>query len=102
ELEFDGDQSRELLSCLDLSTLAPEVHASIGLRLASKLEAVLRRLRVDLMTIADSWEADPLVLGRDTEWQVTLGRGKDGVWRFDRETVSRVPDMFERLTPDEK
>ena len=24
----------------------------------------------------DTWEADPLVLGRDTEWQVTLARGK--------------------------
>ena len=76
--------------------------ASVGLRLAAKLEAVLHRLRVDLMTVADTWEADPLVLGRDTEWQVTLARGKDGAWRFDRETVSRVPDMFERLTPEEK
>ncbi len=76
--------------------------AGIGLRLAAKLEAVLHRLGVDLMTVADTWEADPLILGRDTEWQVTLARGKDGAWRFDRETVSRVPDLFERLTPDEK
>ena len=101
-LEFDGDRSRELLDCLDLQSLVPEVRASVGLRLAAKLEAVLRRLHVDLMTVADTWEADPLVLGRDTEWQVTLARSKDGAWRFDRETVSRVPDMFERLTPEEK
>src|SRR5262249_25801755 len=91
-----------LLDCLDLDSLAPEIRASVGLRLAAKLEAVLHRLHVDLMTIADTWEADPLVLGRDTEWQVTLARGKDGAWRFDRETLSRVPDLFERLTPDEK
>jgi MscS family membrane protein len=102
ELEFDGDRSRELLGCLDLSSLAAEVRASVGLRLAAKLEAVLHRLHVDLMTVADTWEADPLVLGRDSEWQVTLARGKDGAWRFDRETVSRVPDLFERLTPEEK
>ncbi len=102
ELEFDGDRSRELLNCLDLSSLSEEIRDSVGLRLAAKLEAVLRRLHVDLMTVADTWEADPFVLGRDTEWQVTLARGKDGAWRFDRETVSRVPDLFERLTPEEK
>ena len=102
ELEFDGDRSRDLLACLDLDAIPPEDRAGVGLRLAAKLEAVLHRLRVDLMTVADTWEADPLVLGRDTEWQVTLARGKDGAWRFDRETVSRVPDLFERLTPEEK
>ena len=102
ELEFDSDQSEILLACLDLGTMAPEDRTSLGLRLAAKLEAVLRRLSVDLMTVADTWEADPLILGRDTEWQVTLARGKDGAWRFDQETVSRVPDLFERLTPEEK
>ena len=93
---------RVLLACLDLDAIPPEDRASIGLRLAAKLEAVLRRLGVDLMTVADTWEADPLILGRDTEWQVTLARGNDGAWRFDRETVSRVPDLFDRLTPEEK
>ena len=102
ELEFDADQSEKLLACLDLGAIPPEDRAGIGLRLAAKLEAVLRRLNVELVTVADTWEADPLVLGRDTEWQVTLARGNDGAWRFDRETVSRVSDMFERLTPEEK
>jgi MscS family membrane protein len=102
ELEFDADESETLLACLDLSAIPPADQEGIGLRLAAKLEAILRRLGVDLLTVADTWEADPLVLGRDTEWQVTLARDKDGAWRFDRETVSRVPDMFERLTPDEK
>jgi MscS family membrane protein len=102
ELEFDADQSEILLACLDLGAIPPEDRAGIGLRLAAKLEAVLRRLSIELVTVADTWEADPLVLGRDTEWQVTLGRGNDGAWRFDRETVSRVGDMFERLTPEEK
>ncbi len=102
ELEFDSDQSEVLLACLDLETLAPEDRTSLGLRLAAKLEAILHRLGMDIMTVADTWEADPLILGRDTEWQVTLARGNDGAWRFDRETVSRVPDLFDRLTPAEK
>jgi MscS family membrane protein len=102
ELEFDADRSEILLACLDLDAIPPGDRAGIGLRLAAKLEAVLRRIGVDLLTVADTWEADPLILGRDTEWQVTLARGKDGAWRFDRETTSRVPDLFERLTPEEK
>ena len=93
ELEFDSDQSEVLLACLDLGA-PPEDRTSVGLRLAAKLEAVIRRLDVDLMTVADTWEADPLVLSRDTDWQVILARGQDGAWRFDRETVSRMPRAF--------
>lgn len=77
ELEFDADRSEILLSCLELDAIPPGDRDGIGLRLAAKLEAVLRRLGVDLLTIADTWEADPLILGRDTEWQVTLARGND-------------------------
>jgi MscS family membrane protein len=102
QLEFYSDQSEVLLACLDLTSLAPEDRDGVGLRLAAKLEAILHRLGVDLMTVADTWEADPLILGRDTEWQVSLARDKDGAWRFDRDTVSRVPDLFDRLTPEEK
>jgi MscS family membrane protein len=102
DLEFDGERSKDLLACLDLESLSAEARQTVGLRLAAKLEAVLIRSRVDLMTVADTWEADTVVIGRDSEWQVTLARGKDGAWRFDRDTVSKVPDLFERLTPEEK
>lgn len=102
DLEFDGERSKDLLACFDLSSLSEETRQTVGLRLAAKLEAILMRSRIDLMTVADTWEADTVVLGRDSEWQVTLARGKDGAWRFDRDTVSRVPDLFDRLTPEEK
>ncbi len=102
DLEFDSERSKDLLACLDLDSLSAETRQTVGLRLAAKLEAVLLRFRIDLMTVADTWEADTVVLGRDSEWQVTLARSKDGAWRFDRDTVSRVPDLFERLTPEEK
>lgn len=102
DLEFDSERAKDLLACLDLNSLSEENRQTAGLRLAAKLEAVLLRSRIDLMTVADTWEADTVVLGRDSDWQVTLARGKDGVWRFDRDTVSKVPDLFERLTPDEK
>jgi MscS family membrane protein len=63
EMEFDDAQAHALLSCLDLTGLAPEDRVGIGLRLAAKLEAILRRLGVDLMNAPDTWEADPLILG---------------------------------------
>jgi len=102
DVEFDGGRSKDLLECLDLRSISAEARKTAGLRLAAKLEAILRRSRVDLMTVADTWEADTVVLGHDSEWQVTLARSKDGAWRFDRDTVSKVPDLFERLTPEEK
>lgn len=101
-LEFDDEQADDLLGCMDLSALSPADAAGLGPRLGAKLEAVLRRLNVDLLAVPDTWEADPQVIGRDTEWQVTLSRGKDGAWRFDRETIARVSDMFDRLTPEQK
>ena len=77
ELEFDGDRSRGPPGLPRPRARSREDdRAGVGLRLAAKLEAVLRRLGVDLLTVADTWEADPLVLGRDTEWQVTLARGR--------------------------
>jgi MscS family membrane protein len=102
ELEFDDAKAREAVGCLDLSGLSADDRDALGLRLALKLEPVLRRLRVDLLAIADSWGADPPVLGRDSAWQVTFARGGDGAWRFDADTVGRIPEMFERLAPEEK
>src|SRR5262249_22323571 len=48
ELEFDESRSRLLLSCLDLGGLPPEDRDGVGLRLAAKLEAVLRHQGIDL------------------------------------------------------
>lgn len=101
-LEYDDEQATALVSCMELDALPDDDRDSLAPRLGAKLEAVLRRIGVDLLAVPDTWEADPLVLGRDTDWQVTLARGKDGAWRFNRETVARISEMFERLTPEEK
>lgn len=101
-LEFDHERSRDLLACLDLSGLPAEDRAGLGLRLAAKLEAILHQTGVDLLAVPDTWETDPLTLGHDAGEQVTLARGQDGAWRFDRETVARVPELFEHLTPEQK
>ena len=33
---------------------------------------------------------------------MTLARQGDGTWRFDPETIARVPEMFDRLPAEEK
>ena len=102
DLEFDDGKARVVLSCLDLRDSPALGRNSVGLRLASKLEAVLRHDGVDLLDVSDSWQAEPVVLGRETAWQVTIARNADGAWQFDQETMARVPDMFDQLTPAEK
>ena len=102
ELEFDDDRTRMVLSCMDLGEVPEADRPAVGLRVAAKLEAVLQHLNIDLLSVPDAWEVEPLIFGKETEWQVTLARQADGAWRFDRETIARVPEMFDRLPPEEK
>ncbi len=45
----------------------------MGLRVAAKLDAVLQHLNIDLVSVPDSWQAEPQTFGKDTVLQVTLG-----------------------------
>ncbi len=102
DLEFDDARTRLVLSCLNLQEVAESDRASVGLRVAAKLDAVLQHLNVDLVTVPDSWRADPQTFGKDTLWQVTLALQGDGSWKFDPDTIARVPEMFDHLSPAEK
>ncbi|MFO0908025.1 MAG: mechanosensitive ion channel family protein [Isosphaeraceae bacterium] len=102
DLEFEEGKAHVVLTCLDLRETPKAERNAIGLRVAAKLEAILRRIPFDLLSIPDSWEGEPLVLGRETEWHLSISRGPDGAWRFDQDSVARIPELFERLTPEEK
>jgi MscS family membrane protein len=102
ELEFDDERTRLVLSCLDLGQLADLDRSPLGLRTAAKLDAVLRHLNIDLLSVPDAWEAEPQSFGKEQESQAVLARQPDGTWRFDADTVARVPEMFDRLSPEEK
>jgi MscS family membrane protein len=102
DLEFDDARTRLVLSCLNLGEVAESDRASVGLRLAAKLDAVLQHLNIDLLSVPDSWQADPQTFGKETVWQVTLALQSDGSWRFDPDTIARVPEMFDRLSAAEK
>ncbi len=102
DLEFDDARARLVLSCLNLAEVAESDRVSLGLRVAAKLDAVLQHLNIDLVSVTDFWQADPQTFGKDTFLQVTLALQSDGSWRFDQETIARVPEMFDSLSPAEK
>jgi MscS family membrane protein len=100
--EIDEAQARTILSCLNLEEIAESDRAAAGLRLAAKLEALLLHLNIDLVGVPDSWQADPQTFAKEPDLQVTLCVQADGCWRFSSDTIARVPEMFDRLSPVEK
>jgi MscS family membrane protein len=102
ELEFDDHRTRMVLSCMDMREVPVVDLASVGLRVAAKLEVILRHLNIDLLCVPDTWDGEPQSFGKETECQVTLARQADGAWRFDQETIARVAEMFDRLPAAEK
>ncbi len=102
DLEFDDTKAETALACLDLGEIPAGDRSAVGLRLAAKLQAILRPLNVDLLSVSDSWEAELLRFNPESDDSLTLSRQADGTWRFDRECVARIPEMFSRLSVDEK
>ena len=102
DLEFDDARTRLVLSCMSLGDVAGSDQTTVGLRVAAKLDAVLQHLNIDLVSVPDSWRAEPQTFGKETVWQVTLALQSDGSWRFDADTIARTPEMFDRLAPAEK
>ena len=102
DLEFDDARTGLVLSCLSLGDVAGSDRTTVGLRVAAKLDAVLQHLNIDLVTVPDSWRAEPQTFGKETVWQVTVALQSDGTWRFDSDTIAGVPEMFDKLTPAEK
>jgi MscS family membrane protein len=95
----DANDARlvDALEYLDLDNVPPADRGPLGGKLAAKLEAVLRKLQVDLSAVPDDWNAAPQVLGEAQGVRVEILRQRDGCWRFSEATVGRVPEMFDKL-----
>jgi MscS family membrane protein len=87
----------DALEYLDLDGVPPADRSALGAKLAAKLEAVLRKLPLDLKAIPDDWNAPPQVLGEAQGVRVEIVRQRDGCWVFSGATVARVPEMFDKL-----
>src|SRR5262249_38599854 len=87
---------------LDLDAMPASDRSVEGIKLAGKLDAILRKLAIDLSAIPDSWNAPPQVLGQAQGLRVELLRQHDGTWRFSRATVDQIPQLFDKLAVQDR
>jgi MscS family membrane protein len=90
-------QLADALEFLDLDSIPVADHLALGGKLAVKLEAVLRRLPIDLSAVPDDWNAPRQVLGEAQGVHVEILRQRDGCWCFSAATVAHVSEMFDKL-----
>jgi MscS family membrane protein len=88
----------DALEYLDLANVPLADRAVLGGKLAVKLEAVLRRLTLDLRAMPDDWNAPSQILGEGQGVRVEIVRQRDGCWCFSEATVARIPEMFDNLS----
>jgi MscS family membrane protein len=95
----DTDDARltDALEYLDLENVPLADRAALGGKLAGKLDAVLRKLTIDLRAVPDDWNAPPQILGEAQGIRIEIVRQHDGSWSFSEATVGRIPEMFDKL-----
>jgi MscS family membrane protein len=92
----------DALEYLDLRTL-PQADMQVqGTKLACALEALLRKIHVDLSALPNDWNAPTQVLGERMGVRVEIVRQRDGCWRFGQDTVTQAPVLLDSLTSKEK
>src|SRR5262249_15564598 len=87
----------DALEYMDLRNIPEADRAALGGKLASKMQAVLRKIPIDLSSIPDDWNAPPQILGESLGIRIEIVRKRDGSWCFSEATVAKVPDMFNHL-----
>ncbi len=102
EGELDNNRLLDAIGFLDLEAMPSADRPVLGVKLAGKLDAVLRKLEIDLDTIPDSWNAPAQVLGKARGLRVELVRLRDGSWRFSKATVEQIPQLFEQMGAQEQ
>jgi MscS family membrane protein len=96
--EMHDARLMDALPFLDLHAIPQADRRVQGTKLAIKLEAVLRKIRVELSALPDDWNAPMQVLGEGQGVRVEVVRLRDGRWCFSHHTVSQAPAFFDKLT----
>jgi MscS family membrane protein len=97
EAETNDARLTDALEFLDLSSVPATNRVAVGRNLATQLEAVLKKLDLDLDTVPGDWNAPPQVLGQRQGLRVEIVRRRDGCWRFSQATVTELPTLFNKL-----
>ena len=97
--DADSNDARltDALQFLDLGAIPPADQKCSADAWPLQLEAVLRKLQIDLSTVPREWDASPVVLGENRGMKVEITKGRDGAWRFSEGTVAQVPALFDKL-----
>jgi MscS family membrane protein len=82
----------EAILCLDLDP-ARAANAVEASRLAIDLELILRTLCVSTYGVPEAVYGNTVTVLDEHGLKVSLARGPDGLWRFSRDTVERIPAM---------
>ena len=96
-----GDPERidAALTALDLADVSVLVRRERGTDLAWTLLEIMDRTRlVDLEKVPDRREGRPWIFHRYEAGEIRVSRGEDAAWRFDRDTVARLPAILEELS----
>src|SRR5262249_24230472 len=83
----------DALACLDLDALRPRPAPEAAAMLALDLEYVLQVLALPLSGVPDQGAGTRVVLHDADGFTLTLQPGADGGWRFDADTLGRLPAM---------
>lgn len=102
EAEADDKKLIAAIEYLDLEAMRAADRPTQGVKLAAKLDAVLRKLDIDLSAVADTWNAPPQPLGLRQGLKVELARRRDGSWRFSQATVEQIPQLFDKLAAQQQ
>jgi MscS family membrane protein len=102
EAEANDARLVKAVEYLDLTGTPPADRPWLGGKLATKLEAVLRKLEIDLSTVPREWNAPPQVLGQNQGLRVEILRQRDGCWRFSQATVAQLPSLSQKLAALER
>jgi MscS family membrane protein len=92
----------DALQYLDLRAVPEAERLAVGGKLAGQLEALLRKVPLDLTVVPDSWNAPAQVFGEVAGFRLEVVRQQDGCWRFSDRTMAEVPTSFEKLAAREK
>ena len=90
--DFQPQLIFEAVACLDLDPARASDPAEAA-RLAIDLEQVLRTLCVPTHGVPEYPGGDTVTVVDADGFKIALARGADGLWRFDRDTVDRIPAM---------
>ncbi|MBX7103658.1 MAG: mechanosensitive ion channel family protein [Gemmataceae bacterium] len=83
---------RDAVATLDLGDTMPPDSASAAL-LAVELEGVLNSLHIPLAGVPDRPTVDVFTIYDSDDIKIVVRKYTDGLWRFDRATVDRIPAM---------